>query len=104
MNLYDLFITFIFTSHKYQRINHNDGWCGCAVGDFAREQSLDAEKIQDDLAEGNPRLLSALNSAGSTFYSTDADLSTYGKLQEYILGQESITEEEHDGELAMYRA
>ena len=102
MTLYDLFVTFIFTTPKRQTIDHKEGWCGCAVGDFARDQDIDAEDIAGELAEGNPRLLTALNLAGSG-YRREADLSTYGKLQEYILGQEEISGAEYDYALGQCR-
>ncbi len=80
------FVKFIQAQKPTRRINHDAGWCGCAVGDYIRSKTasfggLDAMKFSDKLKHSNidkyKRLGLAIN------FNTEK-LKTYGALQKFI--------------------
>lgn len=97
--MYDKFLNFVARMRGTRTIRHNSGWCGCAVGDFAKTIDADPYKLAEELAESNPRLLGALNDGVLR-----DDLHTYGGLQEYIanLDADPLTMFEHAEALKNY--
>ena len=82
------FYKFAREQDPVQPINHTDGWCGCAIGEFiaveyervvSKWNDPEMETLLDDLGSENKKLFAALNDPDN-----EDQPQTYGDLANLI--------------------
>lgn len=81
----EAFTQFVASQPHDKPINHDDGWTECAVGEYAQTIGVHAFDVADELFDECYDLWAVMSRGGCGRINVQpVDISTYGKLSEYI--------------------
>lgn len=83
MSVLFAFKAFVDDQPSDKPINQSEGWCECAVGEYAKTIGRNPGCVAEDIAQEHQHVFDVLNYHGR-WLNGKVDLTTYGKMSEWL--------------------